>query len=221
MATTAKKKTTKKVDVGANIKAAFKEYILLHGNEPTSVFAFCKDLNIDEAKFYDYYASFESVKKAIWAGYIEETLNVLHKDQNYPEFSAREKLLSFYYTLLEVLKADRSYVMMCFKNLKKSEIKPAFLEGFKEHFENFSSNLVNEGMQTNEVQDRPVIGKRYHEALWLQLMFVINFWIKDTSQKFEKTDAAIEKAVSLSFDLMGPGPLDSMIDFAKFLYHNR
>lgn len=221
MATTAKKKTTKKVDIAAKIKVAYKEYSLLHGEDPASVFAFCKELKISETEFYDYYTSFESVKKTIWLGYIDETLQVLHKDENYAGFSAREKLLSFYYTLLEVLKADRSYVMMCFKHIKKTEIQPTFLEDFKSQFEDFSSNLVNEGMQTNEVQDRPVIGKRYHEALWLQVMFVINFWIKDTSQKFEKTDAAVEKAVSLSFELMGPGPLDSMIDFAKFLYHNR
>lgn len=221
MATTAKKKTTKKVNLASKIKGAYEEHILLHGKEPNSVFAFCKALKITEKSFYDYYSSFESIKKGIWSGYIEETIEVLHKDQNYTDFSAREKLLSFYYTLLEVLKTDRSYVVMCFRHIKKTDIQPTFLSDFKEHFETFSSNLIDEGMESNEVQDRPVIGKRYHEALWLQLMFVISFWIKDTSQKFERTDAAVEKAVSLSFDLMGPGPLDSMIDFAKFLYHNR
>jgi len=55
----------------------------------------------------------------------------------------------------------------------------------------------------------------------LQLLFVIGFWIKDDSIAFEKTDAAIEKAVNLSFDLMGKGPLDAMLDFGKFLYQNK
>jgi len=55
----------------------------------------------------------------------------------------------------------------------------------------------------------------------LQFLFVLNFWLNDDSAQFEKTDAAIEKAVHLSFDLMGKGPLDTMVDFAKFLYQNK
>jgi hypothetical protein len=48
--------------------------------------------------------------------------------------------------------------------------------------------------------------------------FVIGFWIKDNSQGFEKTDAAIEKAVNLSFDLLGKNIADSAFDFAKFVF---
>lgn len=221
MATNTKKKTTTKIDLAAKIQAAYKEHLLLHGDEPASVFAFTKNLKIDESSFYEHYSSFEAVKQSIWTNFMEQTLAVLQKDKSYEEFSVREKLLSFYYTLIEVLKSDRSFALLCLKHTKKADTKPSFMRGFKSKFEEYINALISEGIESNEVQDRPVIGKRYDEALWLQLLFVLNFWMKDTSTKFEKTDAAIEKAVSLSFDLMGPGPLDSIVDFAKFLYHNR
>ncbi|MFN9518224.1 MAG: TetR/AcrR family transcriptional regulator, partial [Bacteroidota bacterium] len=58
-------------------------------------------------------------------------------------------------------------------------------------------------------------------ALWANLLFVMGFWLKDSSNAFEKTDEAIERSVNLAFDLMGRSPLDSMIEFGKFLFQNR
>jgi hypothetical protein len=52
-------------------------------------------------------------------------------------------------------------------------------------------------------------------------LFILNFWVKDPSQQFEQTDVAIEKAVNTSFDLIGKTPLDTIFDFAKFLFQNR
>ena len=110
---------------------------------------------------------------------------------------------------------------MSLKNLKKTDLSPKFLTSFKSEFKTYIDNLVAEGLETEEIVKRPIITDRYYDGLWLQLMFVINFWIKDDSTNFEKTDAAIEKSVNLSFELMGKGPLDMMVDFAKFLYQNR
>jgi hypothetical protein len=59
------------------------------------------------------------------------------------------------------------------------------------------------------------------EGLWIQTLFILQFWANDDSKEFEKTDAAIEKAVNVAYDLMGKSPLDSMFDFAKFIFQNR
>ena len=213
------RKTTKSLN--DKITAAYKEFVLMHGHEPPSVFQFTKELKLAEDEFYKHYGSFASVKKHIWKGYIANTTEVLHNDVSYSDYSVREKLLSFYYTLVEVLKKDRSYVLVCLKELKKTDLTPRFLKDFKSEFKEYIDNLVAEGLETEEIMKRPVITERYYDGLWLQLMFVINFWIKDDSANFEKTDAAIEKSVNLSFEFMGKGPLDMMVDFAKFLYQNR
>ena len=78
-----------------------------------------------------------------------------------------------------------------------------------------------EGKETQEIANRPVISDRYDEALWIQVLFVLKYWLDDNSPRFEKTDAAIEKSVNLAFDLMGKSALDSFLDFAKFLYQNK
>jgi hypothetical protein len=55
----------------------------------------------------------------------------------------------------------------------------------------------------------------------MQLAFLLMFWRDDNSPAFEQTDAAIEKSVNLAFDLIGKGAIDSMLDFAKFLYQSK
>jgi len=52
-------------------------------------------------------------------------------------------------------------------------------------------------------------------------LFLLQFWINDSSAGFEKTDAAIEKSVKTVFDLFDTNTIDSVIDFGKFLWKER
>jgi hypothetical protein len=218
----ATRKANKKPQVTAEkVREAYMAYMLEYGYEPPSIFVFAKSLGLKESEFYNFYNSFTAIKKAIWLGFFSDTLERLHSEEVYMEYSVREKLLAFYYTWIEVLKENRSYVIQTVKEVKKPELTPAFLKPFKEHFVHFANELLSEGKETEEVVDRPVIGNRYDDGLWLQLLFILNFWVKDDSQGFEKTDAAIEKAVNLSFDLMGKTAIDSLVNFAKFMFQNR
>jgi hypothetical protein len=92
---------------------------------------------------------------------------------------------------------------------------------FKDAFFDYARDLLAEGRESKEVEPRAFITDRYPNALWRQTLFLLNFWVNDVSKNFEKTDTAIEKAVNTSFDLIGRSPLDTLFDFAKFIYQNR
>jgi len=213
--------TRKEVDYLAKILDAYKLYVLENGHEPPSVYKFAKDLKIKETVFYNHFNSFKAVRQYIWKGFISETMTILHEEEAFMQYSAREKLLGFYFTLIEILKENRSYALLDLNHMKKPEITPAFLKEFKKHFTKFTDDILLQAKETDEVVDRPIIGNKYGEGLWIQLLFVLQFWAKDESIGFEQTDAAIEKAVNVSFDLMGKSPIDSVFDFAKFLYQNK
>ena len=55
----------------------------------------------------------------------------------------------------------------------------------------------------------------------MQLGFLINFWINDSSADFEKTDQAIEKSVQTAFDVFDNTPLSTLVDFGKFLWKEK
>ncbi|MGB3850627.1 MAG: TetR family transcriptional regulator C-terminal domain-containing protein [Tunicatimonas sp.] len=234
--TTAKKSAKAPVDTSTKIKEAYLDHLLEHGEPPPSVYQFTKRLKMKEAAFYEHYNSFTSLERDIWRGFFDQALTQIQGDEVYREYSVREKLLAFYYTWIEVLKNNRSYVTFRVQHMGlgnttrpgmmraragAGRMNADVLSRFKEGFLDFANELLMEGRETEEVVDRPLISSNYDEGLWRQVLFVLNFWVNDDSQNFERTDVAIEKAVNLSFDLFGRSALDSAVDFARFLYQRR
>ncbi len=222
------KTTTKKASIKTDrtdkkqaIVKAYMEYVLTEGRPPASVFLFTKENKWKEEVFYTYFASFNALEKEVWNTFFENTVKNLHEEELYEGYSAREKLLAFYYTFIEELKKNRSYVTYAVHPMKKPEITPSYMKRLKTSFITYANTVLNEGMATEEVLQRPYISKKYGDALWMQLLFIVDYWVKDESAAFEQTDVAIEKAVNLAFDLMGKSLLDSAVDFAKFLYQSR
>jgi hypothetical protein len=116
-----------------------------------------------------------------------------------------------------VLNNQRSYFIY---SLKAN--KPMFrnLKGFRLRIEDFSKQVIQQGISDKELEERKLISDRYHDGVWANTLFILNFWAKDDSPGFEKTDAAIEKSVNLMLELMGKSALDSMLDLGKFLFQN-
>ncbi|MDN3690762.1 TetR/AcrR family transcriptional regulator [Cyclobacterium jeungdonense] len=201
---------------------AYINHVLETGKEPASVFKFTKELKMQEAAFYDHFNNFEAIKKAVWERVFEATIANLESQEVYKSYSTREKLLGFYFTWIEKLKTRRSYLLAVYgQTAFKDRNFPVELKGFKGRFKDFVNELIMEGKETEEIANRPYVADRYDDALWLQVLFIFRFWLKDDSPAFEKTDAAIEKSVNLAFDLMGKSAVDSFVDFAKFLFQSR
>lgn len=214
---TAKKKT--KILSKEDIKLKFMEYVQEYGKLPVSIFSFTKSLKAKESDFFDHFNSFGAVERAIWKDWMEEVVSTLENDKAYVSYSVREKMLAFFFTWLEVLKTNRSYVLMKWENLDKKEMNPDFLISLKESFRHYVEDLLLEGKDTKEVADRP-FSNQYFKGFWIHFLFVTHYWVSDDSTDFEQTDAIIEKSIHFAFDLVGKGPLDSFLDLAKFLYQN-
>jgi len=153
----------------------------------------------------------------LWSVIVQETKQVIEADQVFESYSVPEKVLAFYYTLIELLKPSRRKIITQFDDMWFWQLWPEELDMMKEPFEEYMFQLIGEGVQQREVADRPVITGYYHHVLWYQLMFVVRFWVRDKSDECGNTDAVIEKAVRLSFDLMGYNTIDSLFDLTKFV----
>ncbi|MEX0884671.1 MAG: TetR family transcriptional regulator C-terminal domain-containing protein [Cyclobacteriaceae bacterium] len=197
-------------------------YVLENGKDPASVFKFAKTLKMKEETFYDYFTSFEGIKKSVWEMIFDKTVANLESQEVFKNYSSREKLLGFFFTWIEELKKNRSYLLAAYDiKLVKDPMLAREMKGFKEKFKDFVGEIILEGKETEEIAERPYLSDKYDEAIWMQVFFIFKYWLKDDSQGFEKTDAAIEKSVNLAFDLMGKSALDSFVDFAKFLYQSK
>ena len=202
-----------------DVKKGFTRFVIERGKKPNSVYKFCKSIGIQEDDFYKQFGSLQALEKTIWKDYVSDTVVRLKADENYASFDAREKILSFYFTMLEVVKPDREYITWRIRKWKLAAFHPGWLNKFKKAFDEWSNEVIEEGKRNGEIASRPFLDKRYGSLLWFHLNFILHFWSRDSSADFEKTDVAIEKSVNLAFDLIGKGLLDNAFDFGKFLFH--
>jgi hypothetical protein len=213
----AKKKSIKKSD----LIDWYMDYVLMHSQNPKSVYAFAKDNNFDEQKFYDFYGSFEALEQDIFNVFFENSLNVLEKNEDYQTFDARNKLLSFYYTFFENLTANRSYVVHALQGQKNNMQSLKVLSELKKSFSNYIEQLGIKTIDLKQEQLDKIQNRGLKESAWFQLLVTMKFWLDDTSPAFEKTDIFIEKSVRASFDLIDVSPLKSIVDFGKFLFKEK
>ena len=203
------------------IVSMYMDYVLEHNEKPKSVYQFSKLNNITEKEFYNYFGTIESIEKEIFNVFYEKTIALLQKDKDFETYDMRSKLLSFNFTFFELLTANRSYVLMTLKesgNQLKSLNK---LSGLKSSYKEFVSEIITDDIRTKEERFQNFQEKAILESSWFQLLLTMKFWIDDTSPALEKTDIYIEKSINTAFELMNVAPLDSLIDFGKFIFKEK
>ena len=199
----------------------YMDYVLMHDHKPKSVYAFAKDNNFDESKFYEFFSSFEALEQSIFKVFFVNTYNALEKSEDYQNFDPQNKLLSFYFTFFENLTANRSYVVHALKGNKNDMKSLRVLSQLKKSFNNYIEHLGINLIDVQQDQLQKIQTRGLTESAWFQLLVTMKFWLDDTSTSFEKTDIFIEKSVRASFDLINITPLKSIIDFGKFLFKEK
>ena len=198
-----------------NLISWYMEFVLENNHDPKSVFGFAKEHNFEEADFYKYYGSFEAIEQSIFSEFFNNTIKVLAKSEEYPNYDARNKLLSFYFTFFEMLTLNRSYVVYALKNTDLKSLKS--LKHLRADYKTFVSNIGIEKIDLKQEKLEKIQDKATQESSWMHLLITLKFWLDDTSPSFEKTDIFIEKSINARFDLMDIKPLKSIIDFGKFI----
>jgi AcrR family transcriptional regulator len=202
------------------IQDSYIDYVLTNGEAPKSVYNFAKELKMTEAEFYKHYGSFDAIEKAVWEDLTLATIINIKEQEVWPQYTAREKMLSFFYGYIELLKTKRSFIIYTLNKNPKKITTPSVLTNARKVFESFAGDVVNEGLDTGELADRKYLSNKYKDALWIQFAFIIRFWMEDDSAGFEKTDEAIEKGINVTFDLFQRSPIDNLFEYGKFLTRN-
>lgn len=199
----------------------YMDYVLENGEEPGTIYQFSKINKFSETEFYKFFGSFEGLKKGIWEKFFEHTLEVMQKSAEYSSFNSREKMLTLYFTFFEILTANRSYVLFTLKGKKPMLNNLLELKGLRREIKNFAIDLIRQDNATKEVKLLKKSETIFSEAAWIQLMFLLRFWMEDNSPQFESTDVAIEKSVNTVFDVFDNTPLERVLDLGKFLWKER
>ena len=216
---TVKKTTAKKKLIDENfILSKYMESVLENSMEPKNVYLFCKEYKIVESEFYTFYGSLDAVKKDVWTKFFENATTTIEKDEAFENYSDKNKLLTLYFTLFEILTLNRSYVLFTMKENENGIKSLKTLKQFRHHFKEFVENIIDSETSGKSERVSRITKPVFAEGAWLQFLFLLKFWMEDSSKSFEKTDVLIEKSVNTVVDLLDTKPLESLFDLGKFLF---
>lgn len=203
------------------IVSMYMNYTLEHNKKPTSVYQFAKLNGFTEPEFYSFFGTLDSFEKEIFALFFDNTISLLEKDEAYQNYDMKSKLLSFYFTFFELLTANRSYVTTSLNQHKNVMLNLMILSELRKKFKNYIAEITTDDYRIQQEKLQQYQEKVTTESFWFQFMLTLKFWMEDASANFEKTDIYIEKSVKVSFDLMNIAPINSIIDFGKFIFKEK
>ena len=204
-----------------DVIALYMEYVLENEKIPRSVYKFCRENNLTEDQFYEFFGSFKGLEKRVWEKFFTNTILLLNGSPEFEGFTTREKLLTFYYTFFELLTANRSYVLFVLSEEPQVHKNLEQLKGLRRKVKGFATDLIREENESKSAKYLKHSETIFSEATWIQLLFLLKFWLDDNSAKFESTDVAIEKSVNTVFEVFDNKPLERVVDFGKFLWKEK
>jgi len=221
MATAKKTSSKKEIIDDDKIISYFMTDVLETNEEPKNIYTFCTKHNIDESQFYSFFGSFESLKEIIWLKFFENAIAAMSKDSKIESYSNKEKLLTLYFTLFEILTLNRTFVLFYLKENKEGLKNLKSLKQFRNHFKEYIVTIINSNETIVSSRINKVTEPVFSEGAWIQFLFLLKFWIDDTSKSFEKTDVLIEKSVNTVVDLLDTKQLENLFDLGKFLWKEK
>lgn len=198
----------------------FLEHWKRAGAYPESVVLLCEEAEIGEGEFFAMFPNLESVEAAHWLRALNGVIERVQGNEEWEGFSAKQRLLVFLFAFVEDALAFRSTLLLRFGGLRPYE-NPAVLRKFEGRFKSFADDLLIRGMETGEIAERGLVGRIYPGGMYLHFRSVIAFYLADDSERYERTDAFIEKTVQLAFDVVGKSVADSAVDLARFFLPRR
>jgi len=203
------------------ITELYMHYCLENNKKPESVYLFCKQNGIVEKEFYKYFSSIDSIEKSVFVSFHKLAVQLINQSGDVHLLGFRDKLLTYYYTYFEIMTANRSYVVFALKEDKNKLNGVMKLKEFRSHFKQYIKEASEGYLKVKSERIRKAQQDALEEGGWIQFLVTLKFWLDDESLGFEKTDLFIEKSIRATFDLIDTTPLESVIDFGKFLIKER
>ena len=204
------------------ILSDYGNYLLTYGERPKNIYVFAQENHFDEKEFYQFFSNFEHLEKEILKHFFQKSLELSLEIEGYEDMSAKERLLNLYFIFFENLTMNRSLVLMILGKKNLSTLQK--LHELKSEHQKFIKTLDFNDLEILEKAKDSIKNfneKSREEALWLHFLSIIEFWQKDESPSFEKTDLFIEKTIDTGFEFLNNEPLKKIIDLGKFLWKEK
>lgn len=175
---------------------------------------FLQNSRIEASHFFHNFGSLRALEKLTHQSTVERAIQRLHEDEQYLSYSGREKMLAFCFTWFDELVETRLYLLMLHETCAET---CRFSSDISSSIRTYLKEILSEAEAKGEVPLRLFLNNTYPQVGLVAIKFLLEVWLRDTSPKFSRTDKAVEKTVNLYFDLICRGPIESVLEFSRFL----
>ncbi len=218
---------------------AYQGYLLRHGHPPPSVFAFCESVETPESEFFKRFASFSVLERRLWADHMTRAIDLARHSNGFNDFSFQQKYLTLCYQVLDVVLENRSFYLLRFPARRSRRNWIDLSDGLRSLFSKvtngqdtelcamrrrFADELrrqIDEAHNSDELTMPAPLQQRIPELLFGHVLWLIQYYLDDESEGFEKTDALVEKSTRLAFEALQSNVIGSGLDLLRFLAGDR
>lgn len=176
---------------------------------PITVHQLAQRAGITEEEFYKHFSQVSAVPQRIYDKLGQTLQAKLEGSETYLNYSAREKILAYFFTLFELALAQRSFI-------QKTHCQHGVWQAYEQRFATLMNEVVQEGIASGELRDRLSLSQYYPKLLWPLHQQLVHFWLHDTSPEFADTEKAVEVYCKLPLELMGYNLIDTVAERLKF-----
>lgn len=217
-------KARRKKDISkADIISGFMEYSLAEDQSVYNTYKFTKHLNIEEGDIYKHFGSLQQIERSVWDELLRSAIDTVNADEQTQSMPPYDRVLALLYTVFENFTLNRTFLLESLNRHKGLVARQDLWKVMRGTFATFIAEAFQkEEMSVVESETLEKVRKKgQKEGAWAHFIFLIDYWSKDESPGFEKTDIAIEKSIKATRDLLDVTPVRSLMDFGKFLFQDK
>lgn len=171
---------------------------------------------LSATEIYQVFSNKKEILAYFYPAIVLQYWAMIEEIEDFEEYAISEKFSNFIYTIFDLLNEKEKFVNDTFD-------KYVFQKGSRSDFHEETATLFKEFLTTDgniAVSAGFFMGDFYYKTLSSQFLFLIKYWLNDTSKDKEKTLALVDKMSSLFEEIVYNKTLDKGFDLIKYLFGN-
>ena len=191
----------------------FETALEIYSENPTqfSVRTVAKELNLKREQVYAHFSSKNAILRYFYQLCFKEYLKQTVEIDDYFNYSLEEKLGHLVYTHIELFQKEKEFVESSFNEIiYKANPSNVFQKSLVEQVENILND--SEG-------DASILPSKYISTFLVKELFhIFKFWIRDDSEKSEKTIELVDKIIAFIGEILSNQIITKGIDLGRILW---
>ncbi len=171
---------------------------------------------ISATEIYHLFPNKKAILEYYYPALVFQYWAMIDEIEDFENYAISEKFSNFIYTMFDLMSEKMSFVEDTFD-------KYVLRKGSNSEFHAEATSLFKEFLTTDgniAVSAGFFMGDFYYKTLTTQYLFLIKYWLNDSSDNKERTLALADKLSSLFEEIVYNKAIDKGFDLVKFIFGN-